>query len=103
LPKTPHFALYEVLPGIDVAFTSHWQLQLGRRASSLTTFQNSGDAMFAWEPKSADESSPDEPTGPDGANLLYRLTIAFPTWAGAIMAVYSVFLCSSSALKIRLK
>jgi hypothetical protein len=31
------FSIYEVLPGIHVAFTGRWQLQLRRRASSLTT------------------------------------------------------------------
>jgi hypothetical protein len=31
------FSIYEVLPGIDVAFTGRWQLQLRCRASSLTT------------------------------------------------------------------
>jgi hypothetical protein len=37
------------------------------------------------------------------AGFLYRLTVAFPVWAGAILAVYSIFLCRFSALKIRLK
>jgi len=40
---------------------------------------------------------------PVAAGLLYRLTIAFPSWAGAILAVYSIFLCRFSALKIRLR
>ena len=40
---------------------------------------------------------------PVAAGLLYRLTIAFPSWAGAILAVYSIFLCRCSALKIRLR
>jgi hypothetical protein len=36
------FSIYEVLPGIDVAFTGRWQLQLCRRASSLTTVLTNG-------------------------------------------------------------
>jgi hypothetical protein len=35
------------------------------------------------------------------ASLLYRFSIAFPTWAGAIMAVYSVLLRGSGLFKIR--
>jgi hypothetical protein len=37
IAKRTMFSIYEVLPGIDVAFTERWQLQLRRRASSLTT------------------------------------------------------------------
>jgi hypothetical protein len=51
----------------------------------------------------ADKSSPEKQTHPVAAGLLYRLTIAFPSWAGAILAVYSIFLCRFSALKIRLR
>jgi len=40
---------------------------------------------------------------PVAAGFLYRLTVAFPSWAGAILAVYSIFLCRFSALRIRLK
>jgi len=57
--------------------------------------------MLAWEPMSADKFSPEEPVQPLTTGLLYRLTVAFPTWAGAILAVYSIFLCKFGALKIR--
>jgi hypothetical protein len=63
--------------------------------------------MLAWESMSktmsADKSSPEAQSRSDAATLLYRLTVAFPTLAGAILAAYSVFLSGSSALRIRLK
>jgi hypothetical protein len=59
--------------------------------------------MLAWMPMSADESSLEKQSEPVAAGVLYRLTVAFPSWAGAIMAVYSIVLYRCSALKIRLK
>jgi len=50
-----------------------------------------------------DKASPGKRLPPDAAGLLYRLTVAFPSWAGAILAVYSIFLSRFSILKIRLK
>lgn len=50
---------------------------------------------------SADKSSLERQAQPVAAGFLYRLTIAFPSWAGAILAVYSIVLCRFSALKIR--
>ncbi len=50
---------------------------------------------------SADESSPEKQAHPVAAGLLYPLTVAFPSWAGAILAVYSIVLCRFGALKIR--
>ena len=52
---------------------------------------------------STDLSSPEKQSQPVAAGFLYRLTVAFPSWAGAILAVYAIFLCRSSALKIRCK
>jgi hypothetical protein len=52
---------------------------------------------------SADVSSLEKQSEPVAAGVLYRLTVAFPSWAGAIMAVYSIVLYRFSALKIRLK
>jgi hypothetical protein len=52
---------------------------------------------------SADKSSLEKQSRPIVAGLLYRLTVAFPSWAGAILAVYSIFLCKFSTFKIRLK
>jgi len=48
-----------------------------------------------------DEDKPVEQAQPAAAGFLYRLTVAFPSWAGAILAVYSIFLCGFDALKIR--
>jgi hypothetical protein len=59
--------------------------------------------MLAWMPMSIDVSSPEKQSQPVAAGFLYRMTVAFPSWAGAILAVYSIFLCRFSALKIRLK
>jgi len=52
---------------------------------------------------SAGEFNPEKQAHPVAAGLLYRLTVAFPSWAGAILAVYSIFLCRFSALEIRLR
>jgi len=52
---------------------------------------------------STDTFSPEKQSQPVAASLLYRLTVAFPSWAGAILAVYSVLLCRFSAFKIRLR
>jgi hypothetical protein len=54
-------------------------------------------------PMSSDKSSLENHAQPAAAGLLYRLTVAFPSWAGAIMAVYSIFLYGFSAHKVRLK
>jgi hypothetical protein len=59
--------------------------------------------MLAWMPMSDDKASAERQTGSDAAGLLYRLTVAFPSWAGAVLAIYSIFLYGFSALKIRLK
>jgi hypothetical protein len=50
---------------------------------------------------SAEESGAENPSPPVAAGLLYSLTAAFPSWAGAILTVYSIFLCRFNALKIR--
>jgi hypothetical protein len=35
------------------------------------------------------------------AGVLYRLAIALPSWAGAISALYGLYLCGFAATKIR--
>ncbi len=64
--------------------------------------------MLAWAPMAAseedrdkDSSSPENKAEPVAAGLLYRLTGDFPSWAGAILAVYSIFLSRFGAFKIR--
>ena len=52
---------------------------------------------------SAGKARPDTEAHAVAADLLFRMTTAFPSWAGAILAVYSVYLCRFGALKIRLK
>jgi hypothetical protein len=59
--------------------------------------------MFGWLQKFAENSGSGKPANAAAASVLYRLTLVSPTWAGAIAAVYSVFLCRFGALRIRLK
>lgn len=39
-----------------------------------------------------DEASRRKPVMPDSGGLFYRLALAFPSWAGALLAVYAIFL-----------
>jgi hypothetical protein len=55
--------------------------------------------MLAWMSMSAEKSGSGKQADPVTTGLLYPLT--FPSWAGAILAVYTIFLCRFSALKIR--
>jgi hypothetical protein len=59
--------------------------------------------MLASMRMSADKFSLEDQAQPIAAGFLYRLTLAFPSWAGAILAVYSIFLSRFSALRVRLK
>jgi hypothetical protein len=45
-----------------------------------------------------DKPSPEKQFRPDAVSLLYRLTVAFPSWAGAILAVYAITLCRFTLL-----
>ena len=54
-------------------------------------------------PMSDEKPSPEAHIRPDAAGLLYPLTVAFPSWAGAVLAIYSIFQYGFSALRIRLK
>jgi len=53
--------------------------------------------MLAWMPMLKEEKeeeedvSPEEQAPPVAAGMLYRLTVAFPSWSGAILALYSIF------------
>jgi hypothetical protein len=59
--------------------------------------------MLAWTPNSSDATGSERQFDSVAAGLLFRLTVAFPSWAGAILAVYSIFLGRSGALKTRLR
>jgi hypothetical protein len=50
---------------------------------------------------SADKSNSEKQSQPATAGFLYRLTMAYPSWAGAILAVYSIFLYRFGVPKIR--
>lgn len=57
--------------------------------------------MIAWEPLTKDKPRVGEPATPVYAGLLYRFALAFPAWAGAILALYGIFVSKSHALRIR--
>jgi hypothetical protein len=47
--------------------------------------------MIAWETMTTVEEVSEEPAMPASASLIYRLTVVFPAWAGAMLAVYAIF------------
>jgi len=55
--------------------------------------------MIAWEPDKTDETAAEKPATPDAAGLLYRLTVAFPVWAGAILALYAILMSRLDVFK----
>jgi len=55
--------------------------------------------MIVWEPDKTDETAAEKPATPDAAGLLYRLTIAFPAWAGAILALYAILMSRLDVFK----
>ncbi len=57
--------------------------------------------MIAWEPGSFDAEKPHPAVAPASVSLLYRLSVAFPAWAGAILALYTLFICKSGVIRIR--
>ena len=59
--------------------------------------------MLAWEPIPDEKPNAESERTPFLAGIVYRLTVAFPSWAGAILAVYMIFLSPFGALKIRLR
>jgi hypothetical protein len=52
---------------------------------------------------STDESNSEKQSPPVVAGFLYPLTVGFPSWAGAILVVYAIFLGRLSGLKFRVK
>ncbi len=59
--------------------------------------------MLAWMLVSDDKSSARRQSEPFAAALMYHLTMAFPSWAGALLALYSISVCRSNTLRIRLR
>jgi len=53
--------------------------------------------MATGEPKS--ELQPN----PALAGLLYRLTVIFPSWAGALVTLYTLFYYGLAALRVRFR
>jgi len=41
------------------------------------------------------------PSGSNATGMLYQLTMAFPSWAGAILAVYSIVLYRLGGVRMR--
>ena len=52
--------------------------------------------MTAGAPKSESQAS-------TLGGLLYRLTVMFPSWAGALLTMYAMFYCGLAALRVRLR
>jgi len=69
-----------------------------RKLSGRPDWQN---AMIAWEGMPTEKANMDKPTEPVATSLLYRLTVAFPSWAGALFVLYSVFIWKFGGLRIR--
>jgi hypothetical protein len=44
-----------------------------------------------------------KPTPEASAGMLYRLSVAFPGWAGAILALYALFMSKGIVSRIRLR
>jgi hypothetical protein len=59
--------------------------------------------MLAWEPKSDERPNAESEHTSFLAGILYRLTVAFPSWASAVMALYSISLLRLGAHRIRLR
>lgn len=49
------------------------------------------------------EADLEKPAAGNSAGLLYRLTVAFPSWAGAILVLYGFFMSRGFAQRIRLR
>jgi hypothetical protein len=56
--------------------------------------------MLAWM-RMPDNKPAEKQPGLFSAGILYHLTMAFPSWAGALLAIYSITLSRSNTLKIR--
>lgn len=56
--------------------------------------------MLAWDSMPDDKTTPKE-QGARFGGLLYQLTVVFPSWAGAIIVLYSILQLSLGFLKIR--
>jgi len=58
--------------------------------------------MLAWTPNSEDQLNFKAGAPVVATDVLYRLTLAFPSWASAILAVHSIYVLKLSGLKSRL-
>jgi len=59
--------------------------------------------MLAWMTDSDRKRAPETRIQPVASGVLYSLMAAFPTWAGAVVALYAVSLGRLGAFKIRLR
>jgi len=55
--------------------------------------------MIAWDATNAEQNSAQKPAKPDAGGLLYQVTAAFPSWAGAILALYAILLSGVDLLR----
>jgi hypothetical protein len=59
--------------------------------------------MLEWMTDSDDKREPETRTQPVASGVLYSLMAAFPSCAGAVVALYAVSLGRLGAFKIRLR
>jgi len=57
--------------------------------------------MITWEGMPTEKANTGKPAEPVAASLLYRLTVAFPSWAGALFVLYSLCMWRFGGLRIR--
>jgi hypothetical protein len=53
--------------------------------------KEAGKTMIAWEKMAANELAPQKPATAGSGSLVYRLMVAFPAWAGALVTCYAIF------------
>jgi hypothetical protein len=59
--------------------------------------------MMAWDRAPVKKSGLAETEGGDPAGVLYQLALAFPSWAGILLAAYALFLAKFNAFRIGLR
>jgi hypothetical protein len=50
-----------------------------------------------------EEQNPEQLGLDRSTSFLYQLLVAFPSWAGVIIAIHAMFLTKSAVLRIRLR
>lgn len=56
--------------------------------------------MIAWDKMGTDELALEKLAITGSASLIYKLMVAFPSWAGAMLAGYAIFSSRFAGLKL---